>query len=88
MPTKRTHVQVDYASGTALGESKIVDDGETIEERFASLKAEVEERAPGPGIHMLSVRCDGCGIVEDVDEPKLPSGWISNERGEFCPSCK
>jgi len=55
----------------------------SIEERFAGIRA----RGDGAELAFMAVRCDGCGLMVNVEEPKLPEGWITCELGELCPDC-
>jgi hypothetical protein len=82
MPTKRNILHLD----TGTIEMKATGE-ETVEERFASMRAEAIRRGAGAGSETMSVMCDSCGSIKRVSEPALPEGWTTNERGEFCPRC-
>lgn len=62
--------------------------GRTIAERWDELLQENLKRLPGkPMVTVYAVLCDGCGLRVEVERPELPEGWISDERGELCPTC-
>jgi hypothetical protein len=86
VPTKRTIYALDYTSGSLKVTERIIPTG-TVEERFSALRRVSQEKV-GPGIEIMRVLCDGCGRSVQVDEPKLPEGWETNDRGEFCPRCR
>jgi hypothetical protein len=57
---------------------------------FAERARQLEAGVAGlPGRRVAAVQCDGCGIAEDTGEHlRLPPGWITDSRGEFCPECQ
>ena len=86
MSSERRTVKLDRRTGKVTSRSARTS-AETFEERFAGIMAEAEEQMGEPGIQTLSVMCDGCGWRQVVEQPELPAGWTTNERGEFCPNC-
>ena len=61
--------------------------GGTTAERFQGLIEDVTKDV-GVGRLTMAVRCDGCGRVQEVREPRLPGGWRESEDGDFCPECR
>lgn len=83
--TRRLH----FLTGDVTEDRRQVPDGRTLQERFQDLIATTREQMGDPILACaLGVRCDGCDQIVTVVTPTLPAGWVTNERGEFCPDCQ
>lgn len=68
--------------------TEVIDDDASFAQRARELKDTVPQDVEG--VRFLAVACNGCEAVAslDLDDPQLPSGWITNEAGELCPACQ
>lgn len=88
MPDRiRTEEIVDLQRGSVTHRHTILPGDVSLDQRWAELRAHAAESMPDAEGEVLWVLCDGCGRRDSVPEPKLPAGWTTNERGEFCEAC-
>ena len=82
---ERIVTDVNLKTGEVTQRRTVAPGEATIEERFAALEALAGEQLHGPVLErVMWVKCNGCGVVEQVSEPTLPEGWSSTEHGDFC----
>jgi hypothetical protein len=87
--TERETISVDFRTGEVRETRTVTPAGQTLEQRIGGLQAQAAEQLAGESIaRTVAVRCDGCGQLAELSEPRLPDGWTSDERGERCPGCQ
>lgn len=85
--TERVTRSLDFATGE-VSEQRTRTTASSPGERWRGLRASAAEQLSGEVLgELLAVACDGCGLLVRVERPELPVGWVTNERGEFCPAC-
>lgn len=85
---QRERLVIHKKHGVSLT-TEIIDDDADFAQRARELR-EVVPLGMGPvQARSLAVECNGwCATVGlDFDNPRLPGGWVSNDAGDFCPSC-
>jgi hypothetical protein len=87
---RRNVVRIDGATGDVHElSSEDLPDADWAQ-RAAGLKASLPD-LPDVQERLARVLCDGggCDVFADIDfdDPVLPRGWISDDSGDFCPTC-
>lgn len=84
---RERQVAVVSRQGDAVVTTEILPDA-SFEQRCRELRGTVPDIGPVQA-RVLSVSCNRCGARAELnlDRPQLPPGWITNDEGEFCPSC-
>ena len=69
--------------------TELIDDDADFAQRIRELKDTVPDIGPIEA-RFLAVSCNGCEAVAslDFDDPRLPSGWVACDAGDFCPACR
>jgi hypothetical protein len=86
---QRQRLVISMRRGVSVTTETIEDDA-SFAQRIRELK---DSLPPGMGpveARFLTVTCNGCEAVAslDFDDPRLPSGWVACDAGDFCPKCR
>jgi hypothetical protein len=79
---------LDFATGEITELSRETVPAASVAERFEGLILSALGERRDEMQPVYAVACDGCGFIQQVDEPGLPEGWAINDHGEFCPDCQ
>jgi hypothetical protein len=91
MPRMQERLFIDKATGDATLSREILPDAD-FGQRIAGLKATIPmgvDTADPETVRHVMLRCDGCGMVAELDwdDPRKPGGWTERDSGDYCPAC-